>query len=68
MFQAQRIGLSAGHQPALMEDQQVVAGLHFVQQMSGPEHADGVFAAQVAQVLIECQATGGIESGAGFVE
>ena len=68
MFQAQRIGLPTGDQPALMENQQVIAGLHFVEQMGGPEHADALLAAQVANVLVERQATGRVESGAGFIE
>ncbi len=50
MFQAHRVGLPAGDQAALMHDQQIVAGLHFVEQVSGPEHADTLLAAQLPDV------------------
>ena len=68
MFQTQRVGLSAGDQPPLMQDQQVITGLHFIQQVGGPEHADVLFAAQTTNVLIERQPTGRVEANAGLVE
>lgn len=68
MFQAHRVGLSAGDQTALVHDQQVVAGLHFVEQVSGPEHADALLAAQLPDVQSQGEAAGRIEADAGFVE
>lgn len=68
MFQAHGIGAATGDQAALMHDQQVVAGLHFVQQVSGPEHADALLAAQLPDVQAQGEAAGRIEADAGFVE
>lgn len=68
MLKAQRIGGATGHQAPLMQNQQIIAGLHFVQQMSGPQHTELLLAAQPAQVLVKRQAAGRIEADAGFVQ
>ena len=68
MFLTQGIGLPTGHQPASMQDQQVIAGLHFVEQVGSPEHADALLATQAADVLVECQATRRVEADTGFIE
>ncbi len=65
---AQGISPPAGHQTALMKNQQVIARLHFIQQVGGPEHADVLLATQVANVLIERQPAGRIEADTGLVE
>ena len=68
MLQAQRIGRATGHQAPLMQYQQVIAGLHFVQQVGGPQHTQLLLAAQPTQVLVERQAAGRVEAHTGLVE
>lgn len=68
VLKAQRIGGATGHQAPLMQNQQVIAGLHFVQQVSGPQHTELLLAAQPAQVLVKRQAAGRVEADAGFVQ
>ncbi|MNI49848.1 hypothetical protein D3C73_1044830 [compost metagenome] len=51
-----------------MQDQQVIAGLHFIQQVGGPQHTDALLVTQAAQVLVERQAAGRVEADAGFIQ
>ncbi|MNI17317.1 hypothetical protein D3C73_706850 [compost metagenome] len=51
-----------------MQDQQVIAGLYFVEQVGGPEHADVLLATQAADVPVERQATRRVEADTGFIE
>jgi hypothetical protein len=61
-------GLTAGDQTALMQNQQVVVAVDFVEQMGGPEHADTLFAAQAAHMLVQGETTSRIKAYAGFVQ
>ena len=61
------VGACAGDEAALMQDQQIVAGLYFVQQVRGPQHADALVA-QLADVLVQGQPAGRVKTNAGFIE
>ena len=60
--------LPTGHQAALMQDHQPIVGLYFVEQVGGPQHADALFDAQAAHVLVQRQAAGRVEADAGFIQ
>ena len=68
MLQAQGVGGTACYQAALMQNQQVIAGLDLVQQVGGPQHAELLLAAQPPHVLVEGQAAGRVEADTGFVK
>src|SRR5436190_2783236 len=60
--------LAMGKYPALMQDHEIVAGQDFVEQMSGPEHADALLGDQLSDVIEDVGARLNVEPDSRFVE
>src|SRR3990167_9555807 len=61
-------GQTLGDQASAVEDQQLVAGLHFVEQVGGPEHRQAIITTELAHMPVERQAAGRVKADAGLVE